>query len=256
MKVKIGFLKSSNQVAAKIINKSDMSMDSIVFDIVELKDHELNLLLLDKNDDVSELQNILDDESKYYPVVAGNSLGVEKDVFEYLNIEELLDIYSRVNARWILNNNIKTIEQIYSLISYLKDLWINDRNSFFEELWFILKTNLATHELSLIFNDLKEIPEQQKQKGEKPKLCHSFVSGLRSPQIFDGTEKENQIMSDYENDFNDVFNITEFDSNSGNLIATSKIDLSPILLMARINTFNQLQQSILIALFSGLQPDS
>lgn len=256
MKVKIGFLKSSNQVAAKIINKSDMSMDSIVFDIVELKDHELNLLLLDKNDDVSELQNILDDESKYYPVVAGNSLGVEKDVFEYLNIEELLDIYSRVNARWILNNNIKTIEQIYSLISYLKDLWINDRNSFFEELWFILKTNLATHELSLIFNDLKEIPEQQKQKGEKPKLCHSFVSGLRSPQIFDGTEKENQIMSDYENDFNDVFNITEFDSNTGNLIATSKIDLSPILLMARINTFNQLQQSILIALFSGLQPDS
>lgn len=181
---------------------------------------------------------------------------MEKDVFEYLNIEELLDIYSRVNARWILNNNIKTIEQIYSLISYLKDLWINDRNSFFEELWFILKTNLATHELSLIFNDLKEIPEQQKQKGEKPKLCHSFVSGLRSPQIFDGTEKENQIMSDYENDFNDVFNITEFDSNSGNLIATSKIDLSPILLMARINTFNQLQQSILIALFSGLQPDS
>lgn len=256
MKVKIGFLKSSNQVAAKIINKSDMSMDSIVFDIVELKDHELNLLLLDKNDDVSELQNILDDESKYYPVVAGNSLGVEKDVFEYLNIEELLDIYSRVNARWILNNNIKTIEQIYSLISYLKDLWINDRNSFFEELWFILKTNLATHELSLIFNDLKEIPEQQKQKGEKPKLCHSFVSGLRSPQIFDGTEKENQIMSDYENDFKDVFNITEFDSNTGNLIATSKIDLSPILLMARINTFNQLQQSILIALFSGLQPDS
>ena len=255
MTIKIGFLKSSNQVALKTIDRANKTADSIIFDIVELRDQDLNLLLLDQNDDVSELQNLLDDESKYYPVVAGNSLGVEKDIFEDLNADELLDIYARVNARWILNNNIKTIEQVYSLITYLKDLWVNDRNSFFEELWFILKTNLATHELSLIFNDVKEPSDKQKEKGEKPKLCHSFVKGAKSPQIFDGTEKEDKIMADYEKDFNDVFSITEFDSNSGHLIATSKIDLSPILMMAKLNTFNQLQQSILIALFSGLQSE-
>lgn len=255
MGIKIGFIKSSNQVLLKDIDKANKTTESMIFDIVELKDKELSLLLFDQNDELVELQSIFDDEGKYYPVAPANSLGLEKEVFEDLAAEELLDVYARVNARWILNNNIKTIEQIYSLITYLKDMWINDRNSFFEELWFILKTNLATHELTIIFNDIKEPTEKQKEKGEKPKLCHSFVSGEKSPQIFDGTSKEDKIMADYEKDFNDTFSITEFDSNNGHLIATSKIDLSPILIMAKLNTFNQLQQSILIALFSGLQSD-
>ena len=41
---------------------------------------------------------------------------------------------------------------------------------------------------------MKEPSEKQKEKGEKPKLCHSFVSGVKSPQIFDGTDKEEKIM--------------------------------------------------------------
>ena len=69
-------------------------------------------------------------------------------------------------------------------------LLTNDRNAFFEELWFILKTNLATHELNIIFHDLKEPTEKQKEKGAKSQLCYSFVSGKKTPQIFDGKEKE------------------------------------------------------------------
>lgn len=253
MGIKIGFVKSINQIILKDIDKANRSADSIIFDSVELKDKELNLLLFDESDELEGLENTFKEEGKYYPVTSANPLGLEKEVFEQLGADELLDVYSRVNARWILNNNIKTIEQVYSLITYLRDMWVNDRNSFFEELWFILKTNLATHELTMIFNDVKEPSEKQKEKGEKPKLCHSFVSGSKYPQIFDGSDKEDKIMADYEKDFVDMFNITEFDSNTGHLIATAKVDLSPILIMAKLNTFNQLQQSILIALFSGLQ---
>ena len=60
-------------------------------------------------------------------------------------------------------------------------------------------------------------------------------------------------MKDYDKDFNDVFSVTEFDSDQGHLVATARIELSPLLIMAKLNTFNQLQQSILIALFTGLQ---
>lgn len=254
MGIKIGFVKSSNQVILKNIDKANKTTESMIFDAVELKDQELNLLLFDEQDELEGLESQFKEESKFYPVTAANALGLEKEVFEQLGAEELLDVYSRVNARWILNNNIKTVEQVYSLITYLRDLWINDRNSFFEELWFILKTNLASHDLTIIFNDVKEPNDKQKEKGEKPKLVHSFVAGSKFPQIFDGTDKEAKIMADYDKDFNDIFNITEFDSSTGHLIATSKIDLSPILIMAKLNTFNQLQQSILIALFSGLQP--
>lgn len=253
MGIKVGFVKSSTQIMLKDIDKINKSINSMIFDATELKDQELNLLLFDPADDLEGLESNFNEEGKFYPVAPSDTLGLEKDIFEDLNAEELLDVYSRVNARWILNNNIKTIEQIYSLITYLRDLWVNDRNSFFEELWFILKTNLATHELTIIFNDVKEPSEKQKEKGAKPQLCHSFVTGNKSPQIFEGTEKEDKIMADYEKDFVDLFNITEFDSKQGHLIATAKIDLSPVLIMAKLNTFNQLQQSVLIALFSGLQ---
>lgn len=255
MEIKVGYLKSKNQIALKTIDRVNKSVESILFDALDLKEHNLSALLLDDNGDVSELQTLLEEEEKFYPIISAKSLGLDWEVFEKLEADDLLDIYSKVNARWILNNNIKTIEQVYGLIKYLRNLWIQDRNAFFEELWFILKTNLATNELTLIFNDVKEPSDSQKQKGEKPKLVHSFVSGTKTPQIFDGTEKESKIMSDYEKDFHDIFTITEFDSNQGQLIATSKIDLSPILIMAKLNTFNQLQQSILIALFSGLQSE-
>lgn len=255
MGIKIGYIKSTSQVIIKDLDTSNKTAESIIFDTVDLKEQDLSLLFFDQDDDLTELQSTFEQEGKFYPVSAGNSLGIEKEIFDDLNYDELIDVYARVNARWILNNNIRTIEQIYSLITYLKDLWVNDRNSFFEEFWFILKTNLATHDLTMIFNDLKEPTEKQKEKGDKATLCNSFISGKKSPQLFDGTAKETKIMSDYEKDFDDIFTITEFDSSKGHLVATAKIDLSPILIMAKLNTFNQLQQSILIALFSGLQSE-
>ena len=257
MGIKVGFIRSASQVILKELDMESKSVESHLFDITELKDKNLNFLMFDsqKTEENESIQDILNDEGKFYPVTPANSFGVNKDNFESLDFDTTIDLYSKVNARWILNNNIKTIEQTYSLITYLRDLWINDRNSFFEELWFILKTNLATHELNIIFHDLKEPSEKQKEKGVKPELCYSYVKGQKTPQIFDGKDTEAKVMADYEKDFSDQFSITEFDLDKGHLVATSRINLSPILIMAKLKTFNQLQQSILIGLFSGLSQE-
>ncbi len=253
MKLRVGYVKSASQINLKEIDTANNTSSSVIFDITELKDRTMNLLLLDHNDELENVQSLLDSESKFYPVTAGNSLGLDKEAFDSLGAEEIIDLYAKVNARWILNNNIHTIEQVYSSITYLKDLWINDRNSFFEELWFMLKTNLASSELNIIFHDLKEPTDKQKEKGDKASLCYSKVTGEKTPEIFDGKPADANVMKNYENDFNDIFDITEFDSSTGQLVATAKIDLSPVLIMAKLHTFNQLQRSILIALFSGLQ---
>jgi hypothetical protein len=255
MSIKVGFVKSNSQVILKELDMTTKTVNSHLFDTVELKDKNLNFLLFSSDDDISNLQDTLSEEGKFYPITPAESLGINKDTFEQLSYDDVIEVYSKVNARWILNNNIKTIESLYSTVSYLRDLWINDRNAFFEELWFILKTNLATHELTIIFNDLKEPTEKQQEKGAKAQLCHSFVKGYKTPQIFDGSDKETKIMQDYEKDFNDPFSVTEFDSTQGHLVATAKIELSPLLIMAKLNTFNQLQQSILISIFSGLSQE-
>ena len=64
MGIKIGFIKSSNQVVLKDIDKANRTTDSMIFDIVELKDKDLSLLLFDQNDELSDLQSLFEDEGK------------------------------------------------------------------------------------------------------------------------------------------------------------------------------------------------
>ncbi|MCO4754778.1 MAG: hypothetical protein KC478_09855 [Bacteriovoracaceae bacterium] len=250
MQINIGLVKSESQFLLKELNVDSSSFKSRVMDTVEIKETNLNLLLFLGQNPPEGLQKTFSDEEKFYPVISADSLGIDLESFDSLSYEELADIYGKISARWLLNNNIKTVEQIYPTITYLRDLWKTDRNAFFEELWFLLKTNLGTTELTAIFHDVRE---PKSEKNDKPSLSFSFVHGQKSPQIFEGQEKEEKIMKDYQNEFSEFFNITEFDSKLGRMVATVQIGLSPILIMARLKTFNQLQKSILIAIFTGLQ---
>ncbi len=253
MNLTIATVLSDNQLNLHELDMNSMQVNSKRIDSVGLADENINVLVYDQTDDLPNLMAMFEKEQKFYPIAALQSLELTKDSVQNLDAAQLLELYQKVSARWILNNNIKTIEQIYPTISYLKDMWVKDRNSFFEELWFILKTNLATTELNIIFHDLKEPTEKQAEKGDKPKLCYSYVDGKKIPNLFEGKDKEAVLMKEYENEFQDYLNITEYNKDRGQLVACAKIGLSPILVMAKLPNFNQLQRSLMIALFTGLQ---
>jgi hypothetical protein len=253
MIIRVGFVMSEAQTSIKSLNTQTKEVTSITIDSPLIRGEALNLLLFQNADAVSNLASLFQDEEKFYPIIDGTSLEIDQATFDAMIYDQVIATYIRINTRWILSRNIETIESIYPTINYLKDLWVNDRNAFFEELWFIVKTNLGTSNLNIIFNDLKEPTEKQKEKGDKNKLCHSFVKGEKLPQIFDGTEVESKLMQDYDREFGEAFNITEYNAEEGNLVFCTNIEKSPILVMANLNTFNQLQRSVLIAIFSGLQ---
>ncbi len=56
-----------------------------------------------------------------------------------------------------------------------------------------------------------------------------------------------------EEGFHDSFEITEFHPSRGQFVATAQIERSPIIFMARTTQLNQLQRSLLAAVFQGLQ---
>lgn len=253
MLLRIAMVISENQMSLKELNLATNTIESKIIDTISIPEQNLNLLFLDETDDLTSLTNTIEKENKFYPIALLQSLELDKDAFEMLDAESLQALYNKVTNRWILNNNVKTIEQLYPTITYLKDMWIKDRNSFFEELWFIVKTNIASTELNIIFHDLKEPTVKQEEKGEKPKLCYSYVQGEKIPNLFEGKDKEALLMKEYDGDFNDFFNITEYSKEKHQFTACAKIGLSPVLIMAKMPNFNQLQQSILIALFTGLQ---
>lgn len=250
MDLNIGFIKSESQFSIFKVDTNTQEIESNILDTIEISKSNLNLLFYTNEEDIQGLAKVIEEENKFYPVLNSNSLGVSLDDFSQYNSKDAMDVFSKVSSRWLLNNNIQTIEQVYSLISYLRDLWKNDRNNFFEELWYLIKTNLGTTDLSVIFHDLIE---ENPEKNEKAQLKYSTCKGKKSPEIFDATDSESVVMENYKNDFQEEFQITEYNSEKGELVAALRIGLSPILIMAKTPQFNQLQQSILIAIFSGLK---
>lgn len=250
MTITIGFVKSDSQINVKCLNLKEQSLTQKVVDAIELKDINFQLLITNDEKALEDLEDSFTTEKRFYPIVSNSQISLNNDQFTRMDFEELVGLYNKVNARWILNNNIKTIEQVYSIITYLKDLWQNDRSSFFEELWFILKTNLATSELTIIFHDVDSTEATEKSK---PQLINALISGEKVPNLGPTEESQDKLMQDYGDNFSEIFQITEFSPMKGELVATAHIDLSPILIMGKTSGLNQLQQSILIAIFTGLQ---
>jgi uncharacterized membrane protein len=118
-----------------------------------------------------------------------------------------------------------------------------------------MKRNLGTTELSIIFNDVvsSEEKDENNEKKERPKLTQAILSGTKKGNFSQGTHKEKELMQSYVEKFHDVFEVTEFNSVKGQFVATAQIERSPILFMARTVQLNQLQKTLLMSVFNGLQ---
>lgn len=253
MDINIGLIVNESQIIIKSIDTENQSVGSKTISFNELPKENLNLLFFE---DVEKLESVAQDlknEEAYYPIVDINSVDLNASNFESLQFKDLQEAYNKINSRWILSNNIQTIESMCTQVKTLKELWIKDRNQFFKTLWQTYKSNLAAIELNIIFHDLKEPTPAQKEKGEKPTLAYSFVKGVKIGELQEGGDVEKNLLKDYEKEFNENFKITEYDANKGQLVICSNLEKSPILFMATVPELNQLQRSVLSGLMNGLQ---
>lgn len=255
MIISLGHARSSSQILVKSFDFNSKTLNSKIIDVTDLVDENLSGLYYDDENVINSLTTILEKEAVFYPVVSSEIDGINIDLFEKISQFEFLNLYSKLNNRWALGQNLKSLEQIYPFTNHLKELWRKDRTSFFEELWFWLKRNLSTFELSIYFNDVisSEEKDENNEKKERPKLAQSFLKGSKKADFFHGGEKEKQLMNSYVEKFHDCFEITEFNSDKAQLVATAQIDRSPVIIMARTLQINSLQKSLLAALFNGMK---
>ena len=153
-----------------------------------------------------------------------------------------------MRENWILQNNVSLIEEIFKVRNHLLNLWPNDRSGFFEELWFILKTNLGATNLKLIYNDMIKA----KTENEKNKLVKIKVVGDRFPGLSSVDEADELVLKSYEKDFGNNFEITDYNKEKGQLVICASIKKSPVLIMTNVYQLTRLQKAILSSLFEGL----
>lgn len=255
MIISLGFVRSSSQVLIKELNWQQNSLESKIIDVTDLPDQNLQALLIHDNEHFSSLVGLLEKEKAHYPILDAQDENITLSSFESMPAQQCKDLYLKIANRWTMHQNFNSIENLYKLTNHFRDLWKKDRLSFFEELWYWMKRNIGATDLTILFNDIiaTEEKDENNEKKERPKLTQALLSGSKKANFQQGSAKEKELMQNYLEKFHDVFEVTEFNPVKGQFVATTQIERSPIIFMARTAQLNQLQRTLLAGLFNGLQ---
>lgn len=255
MIISLGFIRSSSQVLIKELDWQQNSLETKIIDVTDLADQNLQGLFIDDNEHFSSLVGILEKEKAHYPILDARDENLTISSFENMPAQQFRDIFAKIINRWTMHQNFNSIENIWTVTNHFRDLWKKDRLSFFEELWYWMKRNIGATDLSIIFNDVvsTEEKDENNEKKERPKLTQSLLTGTKKANFITGGAKEKELMQTYLEKFHEVFEVTEFNQTKGHFVATAQIERSPIIFMARTVQLNQLQRTLLAALFNGLQ---
>lgn len=221
---------------------------SKIIDLAEARQHAIQGYIFAEDLKNEDFLSGLESEVKFYPIRSHSEFNLTLDSFENLDYNDAKKIFDKMRENWILQNNISLVEEIFKVRNHLLGLWPNDRSGFFEELWFILKTNLGASSLKLIYNDLIK----SKQEHEKNKLIKVKVQGDRYPELASCDELDEHVLKSYEKEFGNIFEITDYNKEKGQLVICANIKKSPVLIMANVYQLTRLQKSIVSSLFEGL----
>lgn len=241
------FTKNLQQGILRTFKRHE-SPSSKIIEITEAKTMPLQGLIFSdelKNDD---FLTGLESELKFYPIRSSSEFSLNADLFEKMSYDDARIVFDKMRENWILQNNISMIEEMFKVRNHLLSLWPNDRAGFFEELWFILKTNLGATNIKLIYNDLIKA----KNENDKNKLVKVKIIGERFPEMTSVDEMDEVVLKSYEKDFGNTFDITDYNKEKGQLVICGTIKKSPVLIMANVYQLTRLQKAIISSLFDGL----
>lgn len=243
---KLAILKSPQQFILRSF-RLDEEAETKILNIEELANKSLQAILIGENLHRDELPE-LDQLHRTVPMRKLQDLGLTLNQMVEFSHEESLSLLKKIQTPWTLQNSIGLLEEFKTVSQHLRQLWPNDRVTFFEELWSILKTNWSPTELKIIFNDLAP----SEKENEKNKLCRIMISGKRVGQPVPAGEIEEKIMDHYQGEFTRLFDVMDFNEQKGELVALATIQQSPVVIMAKVTQLNRLNKAVVQALIESL----
>ncbi len=242
MDFNLAFTRSQEQIIIRHFSDGS-SVSSKIVNIEDIKNHSIDGLILADN-----LIFEIESELKFYPIRPAQEFSLTAEKFEKIDYLNVKVIFDKIRENWIIQNNLTLIEEIFKTRQHLITLWPNDRSGFFEELWFILRNNLGAQNLVFIYNDLIKA----KSENEKNKLIKVKVKGDRLPTLASLDEMDDMLLKNYEKDFGNLFDITDYNKEKGQIVICATIKKSPVFIMANVFQLTRMQKAVLQSLFEGL----
>ena len=254
MQLTLGFVRSASQVLVKDLDWEQNRVETRLIDVTDLPDQNLMGLFVGQTEHFEQLLGLLEKEKRHYPIHEAQSFDLSYSLFEDMPAFQFKELANKVMNRWAFSHNYQSLEELFAFTTHMRVLWHKDRLSFHEELWAWLKRNLATVDLSIVFNDViqTEQKNEEGQKEQKPKLTQSLLSGSKKAHFVSGGGKEAVLMEKYLDKWSAEFEVTEWDQTKARFVATVMVEKSPLILLGRVTNLTQLQRSLLAGFFKGL----
>ncbi len=247
MAFKLAVTRNEDQVIVKTF-EDNKNPNSKIMDFQEIRSENLQGLIYLNNLKSEDLINQLESETKFYPIRSNEDMSLTVEKFEKLSYEEATKIFEKLHDPWVLQNNITTVEELFRAKTHLNNLWPNDRTGFFEEFWFLLRSQLGASEITIVYNDMIKATKD----GEKNRLIKVKVKGTRIPEPQNPDEGDELVYKNYEKEMSHTLEITEYNKEKGQLVMAGTLKKSPILVMAKIYKLTRLQKAIITSLIDGL----
>lgn len=249
MDLRIAFLKNQNQILIRHFNLKEGTSSSKIVNLETIDKEVITCLLVDQaNLETEEVKNEILTGAKFYAIRDASDFKMNFDQFEKLSNQEASALFSKINQTWTLQNNISLLENMHTIVSHMNKLFPNDRTSFFEELWFLVKKNLGALDLKIVYNDIK--PSEKNEV--KNTLIQVVVEGNRVPNPKEGGAFEKGLMENYSDEFLQAFNIVEFIPDKGQMVIAGNIKKSPYLMMVSAHEITRLSQAVVKNLLFSL----
>jgi hypothetical protein len=247
--LKIAVTENENQMSLLTIQNDEKS--TFLFDSIEVLEQNPDLVIVNNNFQYGHILGDLEKLKNICPIITQQDWALTEKVFKTLPVQQVIQQYKSFAARWSMQNNLLLIEQIFNFRDHLFNLYLKDRNAFFEELWHLLKKNLAASELTILFHDVRE-PSEDK-KNERPVLVDTMITGKNKPNIKECDEKEKVVMKYFKDQIVDPFKFESFNEEKAELVYLCHINQSPIIVMAKTLQNSAILRSTLSSLFTALQ---
>ena len=248
MNFSLAYVKSKKQFILKSFTPSSPTIDSKWLEWKEIASHPIQAVIF--SDELSsdrEFMNEIHKEGRYLTVRSDTELQISFEQFQSLDHSHAQKLLQQIQRGEVIKSNLSLLEEFFDVLNHLKELYPDDRISFFEELWFILKNNLGAKDLKIIYND---VPNK-----EKNTLVPVLVEGDRHPGSVSGEKFPQIIMKEYSKYAGPHFEIIEYQESRNQLSAIATINQSPLIIMAQVLSISRLQKALLKSLFNGLQSD-
>lgn len=247
MNLSLAFVKNETQVLFHSFKED--SNKAQIFNLEDLLEHTPQTILVPESLSLSaEVQEKLAKTSRYAPIKILKTERMDSDAFDKLGFEEALQMTKEIYQTWSLKKNLNLVENMFEYLGQLKSLFPNDRTAFFEELWHIMRSNLAATELTMVYNHM----QKAEKEGEKNRLVRVVIQGQSKPNPSENKELGDALFKNYEGKFNHNLELYSRNDDSGEIVFLGKIKESPIIIMAKSFECTALQLAALNCLFDGL----